>query len=361
MLYDAKGNVIAVEQGGATASVLPLAANPIAKRTNIVHYAEVAAGASGYFQEGLSLINTGDAREITLTWSIDVVGTATKVGLMVDTHSCPVHDYAGGEQTFSDTFTAPQGRFLVWLPFVTTAGDPKNATARTFKIASLPYGIELIGTGYHWAIDLGDVSLTYDEEDTRYPHYNSRFNNRRYMAMGDSITQGVAPYYVSIVGQKLGCLHTINRGRGGSSMTDLANAVDTFGYQGMDLITIAHGVNGNQPEGTIQPRGSVFNKDTFIGAAQFVIETIQANSPKSQIVLITPIASGAAGKVNREDTGRRKALHDIAEFYGLPCIPGTEIISDANKAQYLGNDALHPNAAGQEHYGVELAKRLAAL
>lgn len=181
------------------------------------------------------------------------------------------------------------------------------------------------------------------------------------MAFGDSITQGEPPFYVDVAGKKLMCLSTTNKGVGGSNMTDLANNLSTYDYSGQDLITIAHGVNGKQELGEIAARGSTFDIDTFIGATQYVIETIQATNPDSRIVLITPIASGGPSVVHTEDTGRRKALHDVADFYGLPCISGTEIISDNNKALYLKADALHPNSAGYAHYGVELAKRLAAL
>lgn len=346
---------------GASGDGLAVGKFPLLKRRNIVHTAAVAEGESGYFQAGLLLKNVGNVSSATFNWSVDINGTATKIGILLENSPGTAHDYVagGGEQSFSDTFTIPSGSFVLWTNLVTTEGDAKNATSRVFKIANLPEGIELVGTGHHWYIALGENTLTYDEAVAHYPYYNCEWNNRRYMAFGDSITQGVSPYYVSIVGEKLQCLATINNGHGGSSMTDLAGNLDTHNYVGMDLITIAHGVNGSQPLGEIAPHGSTFDINTFIGATQYVIERIQTRSPNSRIVLITPIASGDASAINTETTGRRKALHEVADDYGLTCISGTEIISDANKSQYLSADKLHPNAAGQEHYGVELAKLLA--
>lgn len=363
ILYDGAGNTIEIPV--PENNVISLGKNVAKKRTNIVHTATVSETTGTYFQAGLLLKNTGGVSTATFNWSIEITGTATSIVLFLGNSPGTTHTYetGGGEQSFSDTFNIPEGTFALWPNLVTTDGDSKNATSRILKIASLPEGISLIGTDMRWSHDLSVNTLSFDEETKYYPYYNCKWNQQEYVAFGDSITQGVAPYYVSIVGEKLQCLSTINKGRGGSSMTDLAGTIvaDMESVAKPQLITLAHGVNGNQSLGTIEPHGSTFDVNTFIGATQYVIEAMQRNSPNSTIVIITPIASGGASTQNTETTGRRKALHDVAESYGLACISGTEIISDKNKSQYLQNDTLHPNAAGQLHYGEVLAEILAGL
>lgn len=380
-LYTSQGDVIPISGGGGgtaeysitnngtdvklfkdvvnknTISIPAYGVNDITYRKNIVHTATIADASSNNFVCGVKIRNNTDITSVELNWKVEVTeGTTTEVILQVGTTVAATHEYSSGEQEFTDAITVPANN--TFSLFVKTVG----ASSRKFSITELPEGFEVLCVDkYQYCPTLIVNGLDFEKVKT-YKKMYCKYTNKSYMAMGDSITQGVAPYYVSVCGQILGCNYIVNEGNGGTSMTDLATTLlGKKNYAGFDLITIAHGVNGAQPLGEIAPHGSEFDKDTFIGATQYVIETIQQNSPNTEIVIITPIASGNESKVCSENEGRRKALHDIADDYGLYCVSGTEIISDQNKFQWLSADLLHPSPAGQEHYGIELANILATL
>jgi lysophospholipase L1-like esterase len=93
------------------------------------------------------------------------------------------------------------------------------------------------------------------------------------------------------------------------------------------------------------------NRQTVYGSARFVIENIVRNFPKSQIVLCTLQQCNNAGYNYENILATNVALEKIANRYSLPVVDffRESGITDAGGliAQYLREDGIHPNAAGE--------------
>lgn len=122
-----------------------------------------------------------------------------------------------------------------------------------------------------------------------------------------------------------------------------------------DFVTIMGGTNdqGNgAARGTIQPVGSSFDTNTFIGAYQTLIEELLTRIPKLRIFLMTPPRAwtDTTGTTLRSEL---KVFGDdvktIGQFYNLPVIDTYHNMgyNEINQKTYL-NDGLHHNAAGQK-------------
>lgn len=395
-LYDGNGNLIEISGGTSNInltgntlmfnsekkSVPAILAQATPIRSNIVHVAGYSDPESKtWFLVGLRFKNANHSTSFTFDYSVDITGSCTSVLAYLIGNAEVLgteHAYANGETSYSDTFTHEtklnSDYVTFWIRFATennTNATDKIATARTLKIATVPEGLEFVGL----SIDasrcptLTSNRLTFDEEK-QYPKYACRWSGKKYFAMGDSITQGVAPYYVSIIGAMLGFAITTNSGDGGTSMVQLANSLlSEKMYQGYDFVTIAHGVNDfdnnpNSPIGTLAEHGSIFDKTTYIGALQYIIETVKSNSPNTEIALIAPIynpsGEGRTNSVGAKLSDYRLALKSVADSYGLVFINGYDVINASN-ASGLFADGTHPNAKGQELLGVSYANILANL
>ena len=186
---------------------------------------------------------------------------------------------------------------------------------------------------------------------------------------GDSITQGSEPYYPSVAGKMVQMGIVTNNGIGGTSLVQWANGL-LYGryYQGYDLVTIMHGVNDhdnspNSPIGTLLPHGSDFDKSTYIGAYQFIIETIQKNSPNTEIALFKSTYVNNDDWENSEGltmTDYRNAVGVVAESYGLPVFDASTVINSTNWKKYL-RDGVHPNYEGYDLLGRAIGEWLATI
>ncbi|CAK0767706.1 hypothetical protein CCP3SC15_360032 [Gammaproteobacteria bacterium] len=115
-----------------------------------------------------------------------------------------------------------------------------------------------------------------------------------------------------------------------------------------DIITILGGANDlarSVPIGTSAEFSAALgskNKETFLGAYSFLIETLLTWKPTLEIILMTMYKSG----YNTYPTYVQATL-DVADFYALPCINlnNESGFSPFNIATYT-TDNLHPNAAG---------------
>lgn len=393
IVYDGSGTAIEISEGGGSdvsflGDTLTIgtedknipAFNPqdLPTRSNVVHETAYAnAGTETWFETGLTFNNPQKLTSFELTYTIEITGSATTFfAYMIGEDGSAVngasHTYNGSPVTVTDTFTSAthlnSETVSLVFGFATannTSATDRIATGRKVTIPTLPTGLELSGDYVRRTPALTKNLLTFDESK-QYEKYNCRFTNKRYLALGDSITYGVAPYYVNIVGDMLGALSVTNGGIGGTSMVQLADTIFTKRFPAKDFVTIAHGVNDfdntpNSPLGTLAAHGSTFDKSTYIGAAQYIIETIQTNSPNTEVILIAPIWNSAEGTTNTLGltlNDYRNALKSVADSYGLVFINGYDIINASN-ANGLFSDGTHPNAKGQEVYGIGLAERLA--
>lgn len=390
-IYDGYGNTIEIGGGGSAVAIegdalrldtdqkkIP-AFNPQdpPEMSNIVQEtAYTDPGAETWMETGLRFKNAQHLTAFEFTYTLEITGTATEfsaymigedgTGVSGDTHA-----YAGSPVTVTDEFSssAHLGSDYVSLVFAfatsnNTSATARIATGRKLTIPALPEGLIFDSVYVKRTPALTKNSLTFDNA-AQYKQYNCRFSNKKYFAMGDSITQGVAPYYVSILGESLRCAKVTNGGVGGTSMVNLAGNILSKLWQGYDFVTIAHGVNDydnspNSPIGALAEHGSTFDKTTYIGAAQYIIETIQASSPNTEVILIAPIYNAEENTPNTlglKLSDYRAALKSVADDYGLVFINGYDIINDSNK-DGIFSDGTHLNAAGQAIYGVGLAERL---
>lgn len=343
-------------------------------RTNIVQthgYDPNYSGDIRWMESGLLFKRTKQITSFTFTWSINVTGGATKVvigcngaGLVSITH-----DYSEGEQTFTDTFSHDTKLASDYIYLYTTFATPSNTdnptqlgTERTLRIASIPDGLELVGEYFGRCPTLVTHTLTFDEAKT-YPSMVSRWQGRRWIAMGDSITHGVSPWYHGVAGQMLQMTVT-NAGKGGTSLVQWANSLlETVNYRATDLATIMHGVNDhdngpNSPIGTLAAHGSTFDKSTYIGAYQYIIETILSNSPVTEIIILgstTVSNDNWVNNVGAKMSDYRAAAKAVAEDYGLAYFDASTIITPSNY-QSLTSDGIHLNAEGHELLGTALAE-----
>lgn len=350
---------------------------PWGARSNIIQTNEYSSpGTERWLESGLLFRRTSPATSFTFSWSVNITGTATKVKISckgADTLSA-THDYSGGEQSYTDTFSdatkLDSDTIALFLSIATenVEGSEFIGTARTLKLAAIPDGLELIGEYINRSPVLTVDSLTFDEAAT-YQTYTSHWIGKQWMAIGDSITQGVAPYYCKVAGQMLMMYRVTNAGGGGTSLVQWANSyLASAHYQGYDLVTIMHGVNDhdnspNTPLGSLAPHGSSFDKSTFFGAYQFIIETIQASSPNTKIALLKSTYVSNDTWVNSEGltmADYRAATQAVAESYGLPCFDASKIINAENNAT-MTSDGIHPTAEGQELLGLAIGEWLATV
>jgi len=127
-----------------------------------------------------------------------------------------------------------------------------------------------------------------------------------------------------------------------------------------ELITIMGGTNdqgGNATIGTLQPVGSAFNTNTFVGAYQTLIEGLLARIPKAIIILLTPSRAWTDNTGTTERTSMKEyadMVKQIGQFYGLPVVDlyNEMGLNKLTQSIYLG-DGLHPSVAGK--------RRIAAL
>lgn len=401
-LYNAIGEIINIDGGGdapvqmsanldgneltindLTKSIPSFVAQELPERTNIVQSCGYSDnGNHNHFICGLRFRNKKTTRTFSFSYTVSITGTASVFSSTLYGGSTPTdfnastrvalgsdHVYSSGDVSATDVYELEQDyeylAFGIYLATTKQTSSDRQATKRVLTLSSVPDGLELVGTFTVDCPTFTEDSLSYTQAE-QLKKYANKWTGRFWCAMGDSITQQ-SDGYPFTASKILDVGYLLNAGRGGTTMVQNAGYLSGIRYQGADLITIAHGVNDfdntpNSPLGTLAEHGSTFDTTTYIGAAQYIIETIQANSPNSQIVLIAPIYN-PAGESGTNTLGLhlyeyRNALKSVAEDYGLYFINGYDIISVENSAGKYA-DGTHPNAVGYKYYGKALANILA--
>lgn len=122
-----------------------------------------------------------------------------------------------------------------------------------------------------------------------------------------------------------------------------------------DLITIMGGTNDQSSwdanasfKGSLQPVGSTFDTNTYIGAYQTLIEGILNANPRATIILATPPRAWTDGTGTTERTSLKdigSTVKDIGAFYSLPVIDtynNAGINKITMKNPNVSTDGLHP-------------------
>lgn len=132
----------------------------------------------------------------------------------------------------------------------------------------------------------------------------------------------------------------------------IGNYVETFKYD-MSAISIEEWfTNSNYKK----------IRETVYGSTRYVIESIIRNFPNSQIVIFTPQQCNSGSYNYQNILATNLAITEIANRYAISVIDVFKEsgITDAGGLtnQYLREDGLHPNAAGEKLLTNFLSKRL---
>ena len=223
------------------------------------------------------------------------------------------------------------------------------------------------------------------------------FKKARWMAMGDSITEGYYSYYndqqegvsdnsdnetwvtkvAAINGWTLD-----NKGVGGEGWDDpglehgARTRVDNMDFSNTDLVTIAYGINdykGNKLLGSMSD--DVATVYSVVTNMRYVIEKIIQSNPLCKIVIITPLnARGYDDELGDESTNYAighantrgytledmyQAMVEVCEYYGIQYIDMTHrsIINRKNMETTLP-DGVHPSIDAHLAIGKQLAKEI---
>ena len=155
-----------------------------------------------------------------------------------------------------------------------------------------------------------------------------------------------------------------------SSYTDICITVDTIDFSNYDYVTIAGGINDYlyhpSPMGEISINN--FNKETFIGAYQYIINKILTDNKDIKILIFTPLKSSNNNYgTNQNSEGYVlkdyiNAIKEIAEYYSIPILD-LYSIGGFNRLTMSSFtiDGLHPNNVGYEHVSNLLISKMNSL
>lgn len=173
--------------------------------------------------------------------------------------------------------------------------------------------------------------------------------------IGDSLTQGSSwwtsvreQYYIPLITNLAVAGKRMSGGSGMWLDKDTVTATT-------ELCTIMGGTNdqgGSVTRGTIQPVGSAFDTNTFIGAYQTLIEGLLVKNPKMRIILMTPPrawtdTTGTTLRSGLKDYG--DDVKTVGQFYNLPVIDMYHNMgyNEKNQKTYL-TDGLHWTGEGMK-------------
>ena len=178
---------------------------------------------------------------------------------------------------------------------------------------------------------------------------------RKYIAFGDSITQGLDAEqpsftYPTLLARKKQ-LDLLNQGVGGYVFD--SHVIERNPAFLPDIITVAYGVNDCL---LIDIGERTFHR-TEQEAGAF-LETLQKSYPKAQIVVLTPIPwSWERKQLHRENMKKmRGMLTSLAQEAGCRVIDGRTLVPP--QQEYFASDGVHPNKAGFCHYAACLWEQL---
>ena len=193
---------------------------------------------------------------------------------------------------------------------------------------------------------------------------SGRFKQKKYVAVGDSITVGfVDKPYATIVGETMD-LNVVNMGVSGSAVTVTSDRDDSIYKrrseipEDADIISIFGGTNDF---GHNSPMGIYDNKDSggffynFYGAYYNLIKWIQENRPKAQLFVITPLHRETGLTPNQEGyilEDYVNVIRDVANEFSVPVLDfyadGSFNPAISQQKNIFTADGLHPKQIG--HY-----------
>lgn len=208
----------------------------------------------------------------------------------------------------------------------------------------------------------GDPVVLHDVSGEVRPPRVESVPDRRYLAYGTSITQGLVATedhltYVSQTARRLGA-DLINLGTSGSAYCEAAIADHIASRDDWDLATLAISVN---------MLGSGFTGEVFRDRASYMIETIASSHPTKPIVCITlyPLFSELCperdGNWPSDASTYRKILREVvaeSPHMNIHLLEGPDLLIDITG---LAPDLVHPTDHGMIEIGERLADALESI
>lgn len=147
------------------------------------------------------------------------------------------------------------------------------------------------------------------------------YDQKRFLPVTNSPGEPVIGYQ-SYLRRDLG-LTVINGGVSGETTAEICRRALAFDYAGVDAVTFFCGINDFNkyyPDGigTVLPRGTVQEADTFCGALQMAIEDAQRRTSGLRIGLIAPYPVQRRGEYLPPVYSEQ--LRAIATLYDLPLL-----------------------------------------
>lgn len=245
------------------------------------------------------------------------------------------------------------------------------------KIIYLILPALIICIGIYNLFSSNNVSSAFNGTQNKLPlndMYFNKWKGKSWITLGDSITK--ANGYQCKLKDILGFSKIDNIGENGHTMAYQPQNKSTYtvgklvNYKEYDLATIFIGTNDfryNKKLGKIKESGSNgFDKTTFTGAYQLLIETILSSNPYIDLVLITPpqrIHDGYDISFTNEAGSKLidyvSVIKTLGEMYSLPVL---DLYSEGGITKENMNtftrDGLHPNEVGYERISEKMYRFL---
>lgn len=140
-----------------------------------------------------------------------------------------------------------------------------------------------------------------------------------------------------------------------SQYEDVVQTVDKINFKDYDFCTIAAGINDCQcfdsELGSLQ--NDCFDKTTFFGGYQYILNKILTSNPYIKILIITPLKTKITDDITYRNNKDKKlidyvdAIKEIASYYSLPVLDFYSISGFNNYTFDLyTSDGTHPNNDG---------------
>lgn len=191
------------------------------------------------------------------------------------------------------------------------------------------------------------------------PPASSELPDRRYLAYGTSITEGVARTgehltYVSQAARRLGA-DPINLGSCGTAFCDAAMAEHVADRDDWDVATLALSLN----------MVAAFSVEAFRERASAMVETIAGANPESQVACLTLFPHEADVCGDADEAARSEAFRDaLRDVVGESPLENVHLIEGAAVLPGVAGltpDLAHPGDDGHIRMGERLAERLEPL